>query len=421
MLSGEFGSISLDEIHDRPNGDQRRAVVPADIEAIAASIAKRGLIHPIVLTREHVLVAGKTRLLAHRHLGLTHITYQYEDTLDEIEHKEIELEENVKRKDLPWQDNCDAVLQLHELYRARDAAWTAKQTAKELGFSEVTVGQYIAVAQKLKEGDVRVSAAKEFSVARGITSRINQRKAADQISLLTLDDSPAAPEVTKDSAPILNVDFLTWVEGYKGQPFNLIHCDFPYGIGADKFDQGSGDAFGSYEDTPETYWQLVQGLCNNKDKLLGSSGHVIFWFSMRYYTETLAALKEHFWVDPYPLVWHKSDNKGTLPDPERGPRRVYEVAYLCSYGDRKILSAVANTFSGPTQRTAEHMSEKSQDMLQHFFRMCVDEGTRMLDPTCGSGSALRAADRLGAGSVLGLEMNKDFAANAARAWDTRNV
>ena len=67
------------------------------------------------------------------------------------------------------------------------------------------------------------------------------------------------------------------------------------------------------------------------------------------------------------------------------------------------------------------MSEKSQDMLEHFFRMVVDENTRLLDPTCGSGSSLRAADNLGAASVLGLEINPEFADNARRAWEGREL
>jgi len=45
--------------------------------------------------------------------------------------------------------------------------------------------------------------------------------------------------------------------------------------------------------------------------------------------------------------------------------------------------------------------------------MLCDENTIMLDPTCGSGSSLRAAESLGAKYVLGLEINKDYA-NLAR-------
>jgi tRNA G10 N-methylase Trm11 len=39
----------------------------------------------------------------------------------------------------------------------------------------------------------------------------------------------------------------------------------------------------------------------------------------------------------------------------------------------------------------------------------------MLDPTCGSGSSLRAAESMGAKSVLGLEVNDTFYKGACDA------
>jgi DNA modification methylase len=53
-----------------------------------------------------------------------------------------------------------------------------------------------------------------------------------------------------------------------------------------------------------------------------------------------------------------------------------------------------------------------EPMLRHFFRMFVDDSTSMLDPTCGSGTALRAANELDAAHVLGLEINPEFAEDA---------
>jgi predicted RNA methylase len=47
--------------------------------------------------------------------------------------------------------------------------------------------------------------------------------------------------------------------------------------------------------------------------------------------------------------------------------------------------------------------------------MFVDEGTRLLDPTCGSGAALRAAEDLGAQMVLGLERDPEHASAAKSA------
>jgi DNA modification methylase len=116
----------------------------------------------------------------------------------------------------------------------------------------------------------------------------------------------------------------------------------------------------------------------------------------------------------FPLIWVKSDNVGILPDPKRGPRRIYETALVASREDRWIAKPVSNAYSCPTDKST-HPSTKPEPMLRHFFQMYVSETTRLLDPTCGSGSALRAAESLGAEYVWGLEQDKTHFDNATSA------
>jgi tRNA G10 N-methylase Trm11 len=42
----------------------------------------------------------------------------------------------------------------------------------------------------------------------------------------------------------------------------------------------------------------------------------------------------------------------------------------------------------------------------------VDSSTSFLDPTCGSGSSVRAANGIGAARVVGIEANSQFAERA---------
>ena len=115
------------------------------------------------------------------------------------------------------------------------------------------------------------------------------------------------------------------------------------------------------------------------------------------------------------MVWHKSDNRGILPDPERGPRRTYETAFFISRGDRKIVSPVANSYASPTagsERT--HLSQKPEPVLRHFFRLFVDENSEVLDPTAGSGTALVAAEDLGARRVVGWDIERECVEDAQR-------
>ena len=131
----------------------------------------------------------------------------------------------------------------------------------------------------------------------------------------------------------------------------------------------------------------------------------MFWFSMKWYIETISWIeKAGFTVNPFPLIWSK--DRGIIPDPQRGPRRTYETALFCSLGDRKIIKSVGNVVYNKVEK-ADHISTKPKAMLTSFFEMFIDDSTEILDPTCGSGSALAVAKSLGAKRVVGLDINPE--------------
>ena len=159
------------------------------------------------------------------------------------------------------------------------------------------------------------------------------------------------------------------------------------------------------------------------DNVVAEHAHLIFWHSMKFHADTKLELERMGWtVNPFPLIWHKSDGSGIAPDPQRGPRQTYEAAFFASRGDRKITQegCVANSFAHPGRRDdAIHVSEKPYAMLRHFMRMVCDEYSNVLDPTAGSANALKVAEDLGAASVLGLEQSADFYETAVINWDKR--
>lgn len=402
MTSGEFTQFPIDQIFVDRETRQRKVISPADIASLADSITKNGLINPITIQRSGQLRAGETRYLACKSLGWTHIPAQFVEDLDETELQLLELDENIKRKPLTWQEECEAIARYHELRVKRDETWNQAKTAEALGLVPSSVSTKIQIKKELENPNSKVHKAKKLSEAVTISSRNAARRAATVIE--SLEETVPAKEV-----PILNCDFNEWQRTYAGPRFNFIHCDFPYGINAQNQKQGANTTyFTEYIDTPDVYFELLTTLALAMQNVVADSAHLIFWFSFKYFSETKEALEKMGWeVNPFPLIWHKSDNVGLLPDPTRGPRRTYESAFFASRGDRKIAQPVANSFSYAT--TAEiHMSEKPVEMLRHFFRMPVDEYSIMLDPTCGSGGALKAAKALGATQVLGLERDPEI-------------
>lgn len=432
-VSYDFHKVPHKKIHVDRENRQRSKI--GKIEDLADSIKRLGLLHPIVITRENRLVSGERRLEAWAQLdketkgtSYKEIPVHYLDELDEHELSAIELEENVKRLDVDWKDSAIAILKYHEIRVKEDEEWTHVRTAEAIGFSKASLSHWLQIGREILRGDKRILEAANPNQALNIIQRKQKRAIDTELSQMDIitgpgtstpedEGRPPTPPETDDTGPknggkpasksILKKDFIKWLETYKGRRFNFLHCDFPFGIGLHKSKQGHSTDWGEYQDDPDTYWNLCRALIDNREKILFPSSHILFWFSMTYYAKTIGMFTQAgFEVNPFPLVWHKTDNKGILPDAQRGPRRIYETAFLMYTGDRKIIKPVANCYGCATDKKL-HLSEKSEEMLCHFFTMFVDEDTEMLDPTCGSGSALRAAETLGAKRVMGLEIDKE--------------
>lgn len=414
MTSGEFTSVPIEMIWVDRSKRQRRELLR--IPELAQSIAESGLIHAPVIKRDGELVTGERRWTAIKELGWTHIPIQWIDTLSEIELHKVEFEENIRRLDLPWQEECLAVERYHALCQEQDPLWTPAKTAEALGISYETVQQKREVAKEIEGGNTRVAEAPKYSVARSITQRETQRRKSSASIAIAETVDPGVTQ-TERTVPLLHADFLEWSAAYTGRPFNFLHCDFPYGVGMDTSDQGGGAAHGTYADDPDTYWRLLDGLAQGMSNVVADSAHLMFWFSMDFYQPTLDRLTAMGWkVNPFPLVWWKNDNTGIIPDAKRGPRRVYETAFFASRGDRFVAQPISNVCAAPGQGKTLHMNEKPVAMLKHFMRMFVDAYSTVLDPTAGSANALKAASSLGAPTVLGLERDLEFFTRAKEAY-----
>lgn len=419
----EFGYISISEVVVQRDTRQRRKIDPGDL---VDSVKRLGVLNPIIIHKDKTLVAGERRLAAAKAAGLPQVPYRYFEDLSEIQARLIELEENIKRSDLPWRDEVKAVAELHAIYCRLNSKWSQAATAQAIGLAPGPLAQILRVHTDIDSPAIQHAAG--YAPAYNILARKDERAgneamaeimeagatffASDEVAPAA---APAAPPSSDSS--ILHADFTEWAPTYDGPKFNFIHCDFPYGVNYNAGPQSGRDKWSQYDDDPDVYWHLLRTLCKHLDKLMTPSGHLMFWFSMEHYTatvKTFASLAPSLAINAFPLVWVKSDNVGVLSDPKRAPRRVYETALIASREDHLIVKAVSNAYSAPTDKRY-HPSTKPEPVLRYFFEMFCDASTRLLDPTCGSGSALRAAESLGAKHTLGLEINDEYCGTARSA------
>ena len=409
-----------------PPNRQRKEI--KNIQDLVDSISRIGLINPIVIKKDGTLIAGERRLSAWKQLMEASrvlgndlhdsIPVRFLEDLSDTEARVIELDENTRREDISWQERAAAVREIHSILSSSNEEWTVKKTADHIGYTLGHVSKFLALTAEQNE---RVQKAPTIQAALRAVKRERDRKVADVVTELetgVFENSNVEKPETGLFA-IKQADAISFMRDYQGPKFNIIHCDFPYGINFQKGWNGSTEHWGGYQDSPDIYWALLNALADSWENIAAPSAHLVFWFSMHHYSATMnffAKRLPQVKLDPFPFIWHKSDNRGSLPDPYRGMRRVYETALFGRTQDRTTVQAVSNVFTHPAARvSAIHVSEKPVEVLSHLFRMLIDTNSTVFDPTCGSGTAIIAARKLGAARGLGLELDEGYATAAQNA------
>lgn len=447
-----YRRLPVEQILVERDARQRRDL---EVQDLKASIRQIGILTPLLVRQdgdEIWLVAGERRLEAARQLGLPDIPVRFLHELSPLELQIIELEENVKRQELPWRDLVQATGRVHSLYGMVDEGWNQVKTAQALSLSEGNLSLILRVYADLDSTVIAKSTT--IREAYNALGRQDQRRNGDLLQELLdqpeqtegLPGETLVPALARASGqyngtsqsspslaltagsgprglapePVLCAEFLTWARRYSGPKFNLLHLDFPYGVNVFGGDgQFTGVDASGYDDAEDVYWGLLEGFLEVLPRLISVSAHLMFWYSEKHGARTRALFSERasfLEFEQFPLIWVKSDNAGIAAKVNRSPRHIYETCLLASRGGRQLVRVASDAYSAPTDKRL-HPSCKPEPVLRHFMGMLVDGGTELLDPTCGSGSALRAADSLGAKRVLGLERDESYARSAKQALE----
>lgn len=141
-------------IHEIKVEDRQRLDL-GDIDSLAESIASLGLIQPIVVNQHKRLIAGGRRLAACIKLGREEVDVVFRETLSTDELFILELEENIKRKDMTWQEKCLNIQTIHQLKQKTSAldsqSWGQRETGELLGIdSKSFVSNCLTIAKLLR-------------------------------------------------------------------------------------------------------------------------------------------------------------------------------------------------------------------------------------------------------------------------------
>jgi DNA modification methylase len=423
--------VALSEIEVQSR--QRQEVDVSKINELEASILNVGLLHPPVCWFDSskgkwILVVGETRLKAIQNIIKQNKTFHHGsivvnpgdipitplgDYLDETGRFEAELDENLQRTPLPWQDRCRAQASLHEMRKKNNRKQTFADTALELIQKNQKLVSVVGVAHAVSEAMIvsehlsnpKVAAARSQNEAYGIVLKMSEEKAIAALAKRNLITPRSAADLV-----IRNGDSLSLLQGLESEFVDLILADPPYGIGANSAGfRARTIHHHNYEDTMEVAQELAQCILTEGFRICKPRANVFIFCDIELF-DWLKQVSANMGWAPFkrPLIWRKSESEGMAPWGGSGPRITTEFIFYATKGQRGMVTSPIDVFEDKRVPRNErlHAAEKPVSLLQKLIQCTTLPGDLVLDPCCGSGSTLVACRESGRRG-LGIEKDPD--------------
>jgi len=380
-----------------------------DIPKLAESIKRIGLIHPILIDQDNTLVAGGRRLRAYIYLDREEIEVTLQTNLTELDKRIIELEENVQRENLDWQEVINSRAEIHRIMVERYESenkdedgfitgqegkqvnrWTQRQTADMLGIAEQTLANDLShfnamqSIPSLSDFDTQQDSRRAF---KKVTNYVEtQQMLADGTLELPTDFDSEAMYQIGDALEGMSV------LGEENPSILFAEVDTPYGIDLDKLREGKIN----YEEwKKEEFEEKTTTAASLVFKTLAKDSWCIWWFAWAHYEVIKATLNSvGFVLDKVPLIWNKQGHKHTSSRPDLYLARGYEQCFVCRKGTPVLPGAGrSNVFNYPPPDEGEriHPAQRPVGLIRDILRTFTIPGATVLSPFLGSGNTIIAA------------------------------
>lgn len=425
-------------------GDRQREEVE-DIDKLAASMERFGQFHPITLESDHkTLNKGFRRLCAAMVNGWDKIWYTTinREGVDEADLIEEEIEENIQRQQMTWQEVAKAIAKIDEIRSRKDPTWNREKTADLMNVSRQTVYNSIELAKAIEE-DPDVASAETLT---GALSRLTtKKKIAARREEIELRSKGL---LNKFEAEIKTGDALALIRKEPDESFDAIITNCPFGV-----DLEYRGGLKPYEDDEDDITSLIMELAPEWYRVLKPDSWGVFFFDLlkiSHNTYTINALKRtldlaekypdakqdlsylyedlyrsaglthwlkqagfsyvttlpHFWVKP-------NKTQGMLGNANRGFVVAYEAFVFAAKGDPALIQQGKQNiwiYDTPAASDRVFSVQMSEDICYDILKTITVSGGRVLDTFAGSGASGRAALRHQC-HYVGFELDAERAKN----------
>lgn len=402
MAIREETKIRLDNIIPPDEKGQNQEL----INRLMQSIKEDGLLHQITLQGDsppYKIIAGKKRFIACRNLDLKTIEAKiFPNSCPNP--NEIVLKENLYRDNLPWYDQVELELELHNMRIAEhgeasrkggrpakdDQSWSQNDTARELGLALGTFSQDIQLAQALISNP-HLRKVKDKTTALKLV-KITAKQQIAELESLTPSTTEMDRALLGDSLDILKV--------FPDETFDACVTDPPWS-------QYKDEGIDQKELLP-IFREVIRVLKRNSFLyIITSTADFNF-----YYTELSKLMR----VQQYPIIWQKTK---TITHGRAAWQyaRDYEPILVAVKGNPVLshgteISSILKFDNVPSPKLV-HPHEKPIELIQEIIKHCTFSGSKIVDPFAGSGVVGSAAKSLDRRYIL-IEKDRKFFKNIER-------
>lgn len=380
-----------------------------DIKGLAESLAdpRFGQLQPIILDETNELLDGFRRYTAATQLGWTHIGYIRREQVPELLAREIELETNIRREDMSWQERVKALQEIDKLKRSQDPGWTQEATAKIVEMGRTQVSEALRVAEMAELFP-------EIKEAKSLNQAVNMAKLKAKQVVQRHEVAKNVVDYGDIEKKIILGDSVEIIKKIPDGVFHAVITDPPFGINYDSRSDHQATAINSYEDSPESYRRLLS-MAPDIYRVLKPDGWLIWFMGISWYEEAKQVFRNAgFTVDEIPIIWNRSSGRTFTQQPDKYFGRGYDIALHCLKGEPLMNQrGKPNVLNIDPVSSSELLVERPVELYAELIRRLTIPKQVVADFFVGSGSCPAAAASLDR-DFFGIELNPDRRAAAIK-------
>jgi len=339
--------------------------------------------------------------MAAKSLGWTDIPTVCVNALTESERAEMELEENIRRKNLDWREYAKAVSYIHDAkVREHMGDWNKFQTAELLGINVAYIYHCLALAKDLNKPAYNDCQ----SLADAIKVKLKETEDAARAELVrrctniqpTTDNSTVETGGEKVvrlklSDYMVQADCRDYLLDVADETFDHIITDPPYAIDLVHI-RNQIDVANNLDTHDVQYnFKLLADCLPTFYRVLKPTGYLVMWCDpQRFEWLHDLGIKTGFSVQRWPFVWCKSSAAQNQAAWFNTTKNI-EFAILMRRKDARLAQITSTSWlvAGKDEYTTNYFA-KPFEVWKFLIEAVSSQGQYILDPFAGEGSSVRS-------------------------------